>query len=116
MLRAKIHNARVTNVLLHYEGSITIDKKLLQKAGILPGEKVQVLNLNNGQRFTTYVMEGEKGEIILNGPAARLAYPGDVVLILAYSYVSEEEAKKWTYKVVYLNENNEVIKIEEKGG
>ena len=116
MLRAKIHNARVTNVLLHYEGSISIDRELLRKAGILPGEEVQVLNLNNGQRFTTYVMEGEKGEVTLNGPAARLAYPGDIVLILAYSYVSEEEARSWTYKVVYLDNNNEVVKIEEKGG
>ena len=116
MLRAKIHNARVTDVLLHYEGSITIDKELLEKSGILPGEKVQVLNLNNGQRFTTYVIEGKKGEIILNGPAARLAYPGDIVLVLAYSLVSEDELKNWTYKVVYLNENNEITKIEEKGG
>ena len=116
MLRAKIHNARVTDVLLHYEGSITIDKELLEKSGILPGEKVQVLNLNNGQRFTTYVIEGKKGAIILNGPAARLAYPGDIVLVLAYSLVSEDELKNWTYKVVYLNENNEIVKIEEKGG
>ncbi|MBC7330365.1 aspartate 1-decarboxylase [bacterium] len=116
MLRAKIHNARVTDVLLHYEGSITIDKELLKASGILPGEKVQVLNLNNGQRFTTYVIEGKKGEIILNGPAARLAYPGDIVLVLAYSLVSEDEVKNWTYKVIYLNENNEITKIEEKGG
>ncbi|MGB9876965.1 MAG: aspartate 1-decarboxylase [bacterium] len=116
MLRAKIHNARVTDVLLHYEGSITIDRELLEKAGILPGEKVQVLNLNNGERFTTYVIEGDKGQVILNGPAARLAYPGDIVLVLAYSLVSDEEANNWTHKVIYLDENNQVVKVEEKGG
>lgn len=116
MLYAKIHNAKVTSVLLHYEGSITIDEEILKQTDILPGERVQVLNLNNGERFTTYVIAGGRGEIILNGPSARLAYPGDPLLILAYKLVSEEEVKNWRYKVAYLNENNEVVKVEEKGG
>lgn len=116
MLYAKIHNAKVSNTLLHYEGSITIDEEILKQVDILPGEKVQVLNLNNGERFTTYVIAGGKGEIILNGPAARLAFPGDTVLVLAYKLVSDEEAKNWRYKVAYLNDKNEVVKIEEKGG
>jgi len=116
MLHAKIHNATLTDTLLHYEGSITIDEEILKQADILPGEKVQVLNLNNGERFTTYVIVGGKGEIILNGPAARLGYPGDTLLVLAYKLVSDEEAKNWHYRVVYLNENNEVVRIEEKGG
>lgn len=116
MLYAKIHNAKVTEVVLHYEGSITVDKEILNQVGILPGEKVQVLNLNNGERFTTYVIAGGKGEIMLNGPAARLAYPGDTILILAYKLVSDEEARNWSYKVAYLDENNEIVEIKEMGG
>lgn len=116
VLHAKIHNAKVTSVLLHYEGSITIDEEILKQTDIWPGEKVQVLNLNNGERFTTYVIAGDRGEIILNGPAARLAYPGDTLLILAYKLVSDEKGKNWRYKVAYLDENNRIVNIEEKGG
>lgn len=116
MLYAKIHNAKVTSIQLHYEGSITIDEDILKQLDLLPGQKVQVLNLHNGERFTTYVIAGRKGEIILNGPAARLAYPGDTLLVLAYKLVSDDEVKNWRYRVAYLNEDNEVVKLEEKGG
>ena len=80
MLKTKIHRARVTDAVIDYEGSITIDKKLMEAADILPYEQVQVLNINNSARFTTYVMEGEQGEICLNGPAARLGIKGDLVM------------------------------------
>ncbi len=114
MLRVKIHNARLTKTFLHYEGSISIDKDILEALDILPGEKVHVLNLNNGERFTTYVIVGGKGEISLNGPAARLGYPGDTLLILSYSLVEEEILKDWKYKVAFLDEENRIIKIEER--
>ncbi|MBC7326543.1 aspartate 1-decarboxylase [bacterium] len=114
MLYAKIQNAKVTDTLLHYEGSITIDEEILKQMDILPGQKVQVLNLNNGERFVTYVIKGKKGEIVLNGPAARLAYPGDTILVLAYKWVNDEEVKNWRYKIAYLNEKNEIVKIEER--
>ena len=80
MLKGKIHRARITRVNLDYEGSITIDRKLMEEADILPYEQVEVLNINNGARFTTYAIEGEKGEIGINGAAARLAVIGDTVI------------------------------------
>ena len=85
MLKSKIHRARVTQLNIDYEGSITIDKKLMEEADILPYEQVQVLNINNGARFTTYAIEGEResGEICINGAAARLVAKGDVIIILS---------------------------------
>jgi aspartate 1-decarboxylase len=111
MLKSKIHRARVTEVNIDYEGSITIDKKLMEEADILPGEQVQVLNVNNGARFTTYAIEGEaSGEICLNGAAARLAAKGDTIMILSYCYVDDDEARNFTPKVVYVDAKNAITK------
>jgi len=108
MLKSKIHRARVTNANIDYEGSITIDKKLMETADILPYEQVQVLNINNGARFTTYVMEGEQGEICLNGPAARLGIKGDLVIILSYCHVDEDDAVNYRPRLVYVDDQNAV--------
>ncbi len=112
MLKSKIHRARVTDANIDYEGSITIDKKLMAEADILPYEQVQVLNINNGARFSTYAIEGQEGsgEICLNGAAARLAVKGDLVIILTYCDVSEEEAHHHTPKVVYVDARNAIVK------
>ena len=111
LLKSKIHRARVTDVNIDYEGSITIDKKLMAEADILPYEQVQVLNVNNGARFTTYAIEGEKGEICLNGAAARLAVKGDVVIILSYCHVEDEEAGNFTPRLVYVDAENAITGI-----
>ncbi len=108
MLHSKIHRARVTGVQLDYEGSIAIDRELLAAADILPHEMVHVLNVNNGQRFTTYAIEGEKGEIALRGAAARLAQNGDIVIILTYDLMPDEEALSYEPRVVYVDENNNI--------
>ena len=112
MLKSKIHRATVTDGNIDYEGSITIDKTLMEEADMLPYEQVQVLNINNGARFSTYVIEGEagSGEICLNGAAARLAVKGDLVIILTYTDVPEEEARNHKPKIVQVNERNEVVK------
>jgi aspartate 1-decarboxylase len=112
MLKSKIHRATVTDGNIDYEGSITIDKKLMEEADILPYEQVQVLNINNGARFSTYAIEGEggSGDICLNGAAARLAVKGDLVIILTYTEMSDEEACSHQPKIVQVNANNEVVK------
>jgi len=112
MLKSKIHRATVTDGNIDYEGSITIDKKLMEEADMLPYEQVQVLNINNGARFSTYVIEGEegKGDICLNGAAARLAVKGDLVIILTYTEMSDEEARNHRPKIVQVNENNAIVK------
>lgn len=113
-MRAKIHLASVNQKNLEYVGSITIDAEILEKVGIYPNEKVQVLDLNNGERFETYVIEGKRGSKIigLNGPAARKAEIGDRVVIVAYAYGSEEEIKSSKPRIVVLNDKNEVVNIE----
>ncbi len=113
MFRAKIHRATVTMAELYYEGSITIDKELLEAADILPHEKVQVVNVNTGSRLETYTLEGPAGSgmICLNGPAARLGAVGDEVIIITYSQMSEEEARKHKPKVVLVDKKNKVTKI-----
>ena len=108
MLKSKIHRACVTESNINYEGSITIDKKLMEEADILPYEQVQVLNLNNGARFDTYAIEGENGEICINGAAARLAIKGDIVLILSYCHVDDDEAHNIIPKLVYVDANNTI--------
>jgi aspartate 1-decarboxylase len=108
MLKSKIHRAHVTGTNIDYEGSVTIDKKLMEEADILPYEQVQVLNLNNSARFTTYAIEGECGEICLNGAAARLVAKGDIVLILAYCHVDDNEARNFTPKLVYVDAKNAI--------
>jgi len=110
MLKSKIHRARVTWLNIDYEGSITIDKKLMEEAEILPYEQVQVLNINNGARFTTYAIEGERGsgEIGINGAAARLATKGDIVIILSYCHVDDDEAYNLVPKLVYVDAQNTI--------
>ena len=109
MLKSKIHRARVTQLNIDYEGSITIDKKLMEEANILPYEQVQVLNINNGARFTTYAIGGEaSGEICLNGAAARLAAKGDAIMVLSYCYVEDDEAHNFTPKLVYVDAKNAI--------
>ena len=114
--RAKIHRVRVTGSDLHYEGSITIDAELLSAAGINRWEQVQVLNLNTGARFTTYVMVGKAGSgtICLNGPAARLGEVGDVVIIIAYGSLDEKEVSSFHPKIVFVDEKNKITRVAEK--
>ena len=109
MLKSKIHRARVTRVDLDYEGSITIDKKLMKEADFFPYEQVQVLNTNNGARFSTYAIEGESGEICINGAAARLAVKGDIIIVLSYCQVDEDEARHFRPKMVYVDARNAII-------
>jgi len=116
MLKSKIHRACVTDANIDYEGSITIDRKLMKAADILPYEQVQVLNVNNGARFATYAIEGEEGsgEICLNGAAARLVVNGDIIIILSYCHVADDEAGNFRPKMVYVDANNTIVKsIEE---
>ena len=108
MLKSKIHRARVTDANLDYEGSITIDKQLMEAADILPYEQVHVLNINNGARFTTYAITGEKGEICLNGAAARLAVKGDTVIILSYCHVEEDKAYDFAPKLIHVDAKNNI--------
>jgi aspartate 1-decarboxylase len=110
VLKSKIHRASVTEANLYYEGSITIDKKLMQAADILEHEKVEVLNLNNGHRLETYAICGKAGSgvICLNGPAARGACAGDVVVILTYVSAADDEAKKIKPKIIKVDEKNRV--------
>ena len=107
-MRAKIHRATVTQADLHYEGSISIDENLLEASGILLHEKVDVLNINNGQRFTTYTIKAPRGsgEIKINGAAARMVQVGDSVIIVAYGSMDEKEAKNFQPKVILVDEKN----------
>lgn len=111
MCVSKIHGATVTQTELAYEGSITIPADLMEAAGMLPGERVQIVNLSNGSRMETYIIEGTagSGNICLNGPAARLAYVGDVVHILCYALMSEEEARAHTLNVIHVDEHNRIV-------
>ena len=113
MFKSKIHRAIVTEANLNYMGSITIDKVLMDAAGILPNEKVQVVNNNNGARLETYVIEGEPGSgvICLNGAAARQAQPGDSVIIIAYTMLEEREARNFKPKVVMVDEQNKIVQV-----
>ena len=106
MLKSKIHRAHVTDCNIDYEGSITIDRKLMEEADILPYEQVQVLDINNGSRFTTYAIEGGPGEICINGAAARLVSVDDLVIILSYCHLNDEEARIFRPKLVHVDANN----------
>jgi aspartate 1-decarboxylase len=111
MLKSKIHRAQVTLVNINYEGSITIDEALMEAADILPYEEVWVLNINNGARFQTYAIRGERGcgVICINGAAARLVAKGDIVIILSYCSVSDDEAHRIVPKLVYVDAKNRII-------
>jgi len=108
LLKCKIHRATVTDANLNYEGSITLDKALMDAAGILPFEKDGILDINNGARFDTYVIEGEpnSGTICLNGAAARMVQKGDLVIIVSYVSLTPEEAKSWKPTVVKVDSQN----------
>jgi len=112
MLKSKIHRVTVTGAELDYEGSISIDEKLMEAADILPFEKVNIYNVSNGERFSTYVIKGRKnsGVICLNGAAARKASKGDIIIIASYVMVDEEAARKWTAKCVYVDRENKIKK------
>ena len=113
MLKRKIHKATVTQAELNYMGSITIDKTLMEASKIIENEKVQIVDVNNGERFETYVIPGKRdsGVICVNGAAARLVQPGDKVIIIAYAQMEEEEAKKYKPAVVFMNEDNTIKEI-----
>lgn len=108
LLKAKIHRARVTEANLAYEGSITIDKAILEASGIYPHEQVHVVNIENGQRFVTYVIEGKPGSgaMCVNGAAARLVSPGDKVIVIAYGHYTPDEAREHRPRVVLMDEKN----------
>jgi aspartate 1-decarboxylase len=110
LLKAKIHRARVTEANLSYEGSITIDKSILEASGIMAHEQVHVCNIDNGQRFVTYVIEGKPGSgaMCINGAAARLVSPGDLVIVIAYCQATPEEARDHRPKVVLMDEKNSI--------
>lgn len=115
MFKAKIHRAKVIAADLNYVGSITIDQDLLDAVGILPNEKVQVVNNNNGARLETYTIAGARGSgmICLNGAAARLVQPGDKIIIIAYCWLEEKEALNYKPKIVVLNDENKIIQLAE---
>lgn len=110
ILKCKIHRAVVTEANLQYVGSITIDEDLMDAAGLIEYEKVQVLNVNNGERLETYVIKGKRGSgvICMNGPAARLVAPGDIVIIISYATMDVEEAKKYTPIAIFPKEGNKL--------
>lgn len=111
MFKSKLHRATVTEANLNYVGSVTIDSALLEAAGILVGEQVQIVNNNNGARLTTYTIAGNRdtGIICLNGAAARLVQPGDQVIIIAYAQMQPNEAATFVPKILCLDENNRIV-------
>ncbi|MFA7762551.1 aspartate 1-decarboxylase [Streptomyces sp. NPDC048723] len=113
MFSAKIHRATVTQADLHYVGSVTIDRDLLDAADLLPGEKVAIVDVTNGARLETYVLEGERGSgvIGINGAAAHLVHPGDLVIIIAYQQVPSDAAKDFVPRVVHVDQDNRVVHL-----
>jgi aspartate 1-decarboxylase len=115
--KSKIHRATVTEANLNYEGSVTIDSDLMDAADILPNEQVQVLNVNNGERFDTYAIRGARGSgvVCLNGPAARLAHVGDLVIILTYAQMEREELERHSPTIVIVDGKNRVRRLAHAG-
>ena len=113
MLKAKIHRATVTQAALNYVGSITVDEALLEESGILEYEKVQIVDVENGARFETYTIAGERGSgvMCLNGAAARMVRPGDKIILMAYAQVTPEEAEELKPRVLFVDDKNQVTKI-----
>jgi len=111
MLKSKIHRATLTGADLDYEGSIAIDRTLMEAADLLPGEQVHVLNVNNGSRLITYVIEAPPGSgtMLLNGPAARLGLRGDIVVVLSYAAIGDQEVAGFKPRVVYVDEQNRAV-------
>lgn len=115
MLKSKIHRATVTDADLHYIGSITIDEELMEAADLLPYERVQVVDIDNGNRLETYVIGGTRGSgyIAMNGAAARLIHKGDTIIIFSFNMVDEEDARKHRPKIVYVDELNRITLVED---
>jgi len=113
LLKSKIHRATVTDADLHYEGSITIDEKLMEEAKMIPYEKVDIYDVNNGERFSTYIITGKpnSGTICLNGAAARKVAKGDLIIITTFVSVDDKEAKKWKPRCVFVNAKNKIKKV-----
>ena len=112
MLKSKIHRATITAAELHYEGSLTVDEELLDAADLVPYEQVQIANVSNGERFSTYVIAGPRGSGVmqLNGAAARLGMPGDLVIVMSYGAVSEAELEQHTPRVVFVDAQNRIVR------
>ncbi len=110
VLKSKLHRVKITQAELHYVGSITIDEDLMDAAKLIEGEKVQIVNVNNGERLETYVIKGERGSgmICMNGPAARKVQVGDIIIIISYAMMELEEAKKYSPAVVFPDESNKL--------
>ncbi len=111
VMKSKIHRVKITQAELHYVGSITVDEDLMDAADIVENEKVQVVNVNNGERLETYVITGERGtgEVCLNGPAARLAQVGDVVILVSYGLIKKEEGRMHQPIVIFPDDNNKLV-------
>lgn len=111
VLKSKIHRVRITEAELHYVGSITIDESLMDAAQLIEGEKVQVVNINNGERLETYVIKGARGSgtVCLNGPAARKAQVGDIVIVISYASMEVEEARKFKPTIVFPDTDNHLV-------
>ncbi|UII27841.1 aspartate 1-decarboxylase [Fulvivirga maritima] len=111
VLKSKIHRVKITQAELHYVGSVTIDEDLLEAANMIEGEKVQIVNVNNGERLETYTIKGERGSgmVCLNGPAARKAQVGDIVIIISYAHMDFEEAKSFEPSIIFPDANNKLL-------
>jgi aspartate 1-decarboxylase len=118
MLKSKIHRARVTDCDLHYVGSLTVDPDLLEAADILENEQVHVLDVDNGARFETYTIAGERGsrELKVNGAAARLVQPGDTVIVVSYAHYSPEELERYVPRVVHVDKDNRIVAVDDQVG
>jgi aspartate 1-decarboxylase len=112
LMKSKIHRATITSVDLHYEGSLTVDEDLLEAADLLRNEEVQVVNVNTGTRFSTYVIPGPRGTGVmqLNGAAARLGFPGDLVILISYGLYTDDEARRHSPRVVHVDAQNRVVR------
>ncbi len=112
VVKSKIHRVKVTEANLDYIGSITLDDDLMSAAGIIAGERVYIVNINNGERFDTYTISGGfgTGNVVLNGPAARRVQKGDVIIIIAYAHMTTEEARDFKPQIVFPNESNNLLK------
>ncbi len=112
MLKGKIHRARVTDANLHYQGSVTLDPVLMEASDLLPYEQVHLLNIDNGERLTTYVIEGERGsgQVVVNGAAAHLIHRGDTIIILSYVALPDDEARRLEPRLVYVDEANRIVR------
>ena len=113
MLYAKLHRVTVTQADMNYVGSVTIDRSLLEAAQLLPGERVDIVDVTNGVRLTTYVIEGEagSGQVCINGAAAHLIQPGDIAIIIAYAQMDEMEARRFVPRVVFVDHHNRIVEI-----